>query len=221
MPEERFDISFSGQLIDGQDPAQAREQVRALFNASDAQLQRLFSGKPVVVKKGVDLESASRYRAAFRKAGALIDIRPSPLQKLTTAAPTHLDALPPNTGSLEEFAPRIEAAPLPNIDAIQLDMPGVRLDTTPLPPAAIIDTSEFAVVAGQDWSLADCQAELLPLPERDIAHLTLAAAGDDIPLPPSPPPPPLPDISALALEPALPVDAAPSFIRSQEQDPRE
>jgi len=208
MPAERFDIIFHGQFVKGQDPAQARIQVGRLFKASEAQLARMFSGRPVLIKQAVDLEAASRYRLAFRQAGALVEIRPStqPPTADSNSAPNSMakDAdfslAPANSGSLEQYAARVQPAPLPNISGIGLApadaVPEPTRDTGPAP----IDTSDLALVEGQNWSLEDCQP--LPLPEvlPDISALDLAAPDDESHIPPEPPPLPLPDISQLALE---------------------
>jgi hypothetical protein len=210
MPEERFDILFSGQLIQGRDPDSVRQQVGRLFKASPEQLERLFCGRPVVIKKGVDLEAASRYRLAFRQAGALVDIRPAgaPGTAPQTPAPQTpaprtpapgMTLTPANTGSLEDCAPVVVPVPLPDISAIGLGGGDRPLDETPPPPPAQVDISRLDLVPGQDWTLEDCQP--LPLAELtpDISALDLAAPGDTTHNPPEPPARPLPDISGIGL----------------------
>jgi len=215
MPEERFDIYFAGQLIDGQDPAEARAKVGQLFKAGEEQLRKLFCGKPVAVKKNVDLETASRYRLAFRKAGALVEIRPCAgaaanppggetqqpaAQPQPAPAAPGMTLLPANTGSLEDCAPPVKPEPIPDISGIGMAAPGVRMDDTPPPQPARIDTGDIDLVPGQDWSLEDCQPPPLPSVMPDLEGLDLAAPDDQSHIPPEPPPRPLPDISALTLE---------------------
>lgn len=203
MPEQRFDIIFSGELIEGQDPALVRERVRRIFKASDAQLEQLFSGTPVTIKKGASIEAAGKYRLAFRQAGALIQIRPSAAPSVTEGAKAPTSAmtlLPANTGSLEEFAPKLEPEPLPDISALDISAAGTVLDETPDPPPARIDTSALGLVEGWDWSLEDCQPPPLPQVMPDIDDLDFAPPDDESHIPPEPPPAPLPDISDMALE---------------------
>lgn len=198
MPEELFDIHFSGQLLEGQDPAVAREQVGQLFKASDTQLARLFSGQPVVVKKGVDLDTATRYRLAFRKAGALVRIQPSAAAQVPTPeAPWTLAA--PHSGSLEGYAIRPEPAPLPDISGLRLSGPGALLDERLPLPEISIETEEFSLVPGQDWSLEDCQPEVVPAPLPNIESMRLDQPGVVLDTAPPPPAEPLPDISGLRL----------------------
>ena len=50
-----YEVIFSGQMVAGADPLQVRQAVQRLFNASEQMLDQLFSGRKVVVKRGVDL----------------------------------------------------------------------------------------------------------------------------------------------------------------------
>lgn len=202
MPEERFDIIFAGELTEGQRSAAARERVQRMFKASDAQLERLFSGKPMVIKKGVDMETAAKYRLAFRQVGALIRIRPSasPVQGVTAKAPpAPLTLLPANSGSLEGLAPKLKPEPLPDISELAMSAPGAVLDETPAAVPTWIDTGELGLVEGKEWTLEDCQPPPLPLVMPDIDDLEFAPPDDLSHIPPEPPAPPLPDIGALKL----------------------
>jgi len=225
MPAERFDIIFSGELLEGQEPEKVRRRVGRMLKASDAQLERLFSGKPAVIKKGADIDTAGKYRLAFRQAGALIMIRPSaasaqgqqaavaaPQKKQTAVSaspnqqnvaaqppPPAMTLAPPNTGSLEGFAPKFEPAPLPDISAMDIDSPGVVLDETPAPPPARIDTGDLDVVQEQEWTLEDCSPPPAAPLQVDIDDLDFAALDDTSHIPPEPPPQPLPNIDALDL----------------------
>ncbi|MGB5199378.1 MAG: hypothetical protein WBR56_05715, partial [Sedimenticolaceae bacterium] len=69
---QSFDIYFLGQTLPEADASAVRRGVAKLFKVEDDAVERLFSGKPVRVKKGQDAEAASRYRAAFREIGALV-----------------------------------------------------------------------------------------------------------------------------------------------------
>ncbi len=203
MPEDRFDIIFAGELIEGPESAAARARVQRMFKASDAQLERLFSGKPVVIKKGVDLEAAAKYRLTFRQVGALVRIHPSatPAQGVAAKAPpAPLTLLPANSGSLEELAPKLEPEPLPDISDLAMSAPGEVLDETPTPAPARIDTGELGLVEGKEWTLEDCQSPPLPLVLPDIDDLDFAPPGDLSHIPPEPPPVPLPDISGMELQ---------------------
>ena len=55
---ELFNVVFSGEVSGRADPAVVRANVGKLFNASEAILDKLFSGQPVAVKKMVDRAGA-------------------------------------------------------------------------------------------------------------------------------------------------------------------
>jgi hypothetical protein len=174
-----FDIYFSGRLLPDASEEAVRKTIGGLFKLQGAALDRLFSGEQVRIKTGVDVDLAGRYRAAFRDAGALIDIvphgAPPPPPSGTTAAPPSggdMQLLPPGTGSLEDCAPKIPPRPLPDTSGISLAMPGVDLDDTPPPPPAKIDISGLSM-SGPDFSLEDCVFEREPRPIPDISHLEL------------------------------------------------
>jgi hypothetical protein len=208
MPADRFDVIFRGQLMEGQDSEHARQEVGRLFKANDAQLQRLFSGKPVSIKQNVDMDTASRYRLAFRQAGALVEIRasrpadaPKPV-RTTEKTNADFSLSPANTGSLEAYAARVTPAPLPDISALSLAAAGSDHEQAPNTSPPDIDIDALSLVPGQDWSLEDCQPPPLPIVEPDISELDLAEPDDTSHIPPEPPPLPLPDISELSLQPA-------------------
>lgn len=99
---DKFDIYFLGETLPTADPALVREGVGRLFKLEGPAVERLFSGKPLRVKKEVDVDAASRYRAAFREIGALIQIvpagAPAPALSATpqrAAAPPPAAAVPP------------------------------------------------------------------------------------------------------------------------------
>ena len=56
---------------------EVRESLRKLFKADDAQMARLFSGRPVVIRRNLDSEAASRYQQILLKAGAIVEVRPA------------------------------------------------------------------------------------------------------------------------------------------------
>jgi len=206
MPADRFDVVFRGELMEDQDPAQVRLKVRRLFKANDAQLQRLFSGRPVSIKQGVDMETASRFRLAFRQAGALVEIRTSrqPMDSRPTAPDANgsgISLAPANTGSLEDCAAKVVPAALPDISELSLAALGSDHEQAAdiLPPA--LDIDDLQLVPGQDWTLEDCQPLPLPEVQPDISGLDLAKPVDASHIPPEPPPAPLPDISDLSLAP--------------------
>ena len=77
MSLDTYDVYFSGATLKDADPAEAKRKVGAIFKLEGEKLERLFSGKPIPIKRGVDMDQAVKYRVAFRDAGALVDIVPA------------------------------------------------------------------------------------------------------------------------------------------------
>jgi hypothetical protein len=183
MPSQTYDILFSGQLMEGTNLDEAKQQIGSIFNADEEKLNKLFSGKEVTIKSGVDDETASRYRAAFRQAGALIDIKlsASPFNKdKKPAAETATDGyskgltlLPANSGSLIDCAKKVTPQPIPDISTITLASPGSVLDESPDPEPAEIDIGTLSVSPAKTGTLEDCKKEVKPYPIPDISHLDI------------------------------------------------
>ncbi|MEI6413978.1 MAG: hypothetical protein WCP34_06910 [Pseudomonadota bacterium] len=186
MPDDRFDVFFSGVCLPGQDPDAVRERVRRLFKTSDAQLTALFSGQPVAVKKSLDMDAAGKFRVAFRDIGALVTIRrssessskpaPSQAQNVPPSSPepAGMVLLPPRSGTLEAFAPRVTPAIIPDISALNMDDSRRPLDETPPPPPLVVDTHGLSMVSG-NGSMADCAVPIPPQAIPNIDYLTLSA----------------------------------------------
>lgn len=76
MEETSYNLIFHGVIAEGQDAETVRKNIAELFKVSDDKVERLFSGRPVAVKKNVDHVTALKYQSAFKKAGALCSIEP-------------------------------------------------------------------------------------------------------------------------------------------------
>ena len=76
MSDELFDITFSGQIISGQDLDDVKQSIAFMFKADAARIEQMFSGHRVVIKRQLDEATAAKYRGAFEKAGAICEVRP-------------------------------------------------------------------------------------------------------------------------------------------------
>jgi hypothetical protein len=74
MSDQLFEVAFSGQISDGAELAEVKSKVGKMFNADDAKLAQLFSGKRVVIKKNIDQATAAKYQTALNRAGAQCEI---------------------------------------------------------------------------------------------------------------------------------------------------
>jgi hypothetical protein len=171
MAERRYDIQFAGELVEGAEAGIVRGRLRERFKLSPEALERLFSGRPVVVKHNLDEAAALRYRAAFREAGAIlrIDAVDAPALDRPTAARSG----PEGPGSLAS-------------GGLTLAPPGTEVGEAPRPGPRDIDTSHLSLIGGNDWTLADCDRPPPPAPIPDLSHLALAPMEPAHRRPPSP-----------------------------------
>ena len=118
--------------------------------------------------QNVDADTASRYRAAFRDAGALLEIVPNgaPAPQRATPAPGTADAAV--VGADTPTAPTPAAA-----DDMSLAEPGAIIDHAPAAPPAEIDTSALSALPPNSGSLEDCKIDKEPHPIPDISHLQI------------------------------------------------
>ncbi len=101
MSNQEFDIIFRGDIVFGHQLADVKLRLQQLFKADAAKVDALFSGRPVPLKRGLDLASAEKYKEALTRAGAQVDIvaagetkpvsapvaRPIPAQPVVTPVP--------------------------------------------------------------------------------------------------------------------------------------
>lgn len=157
MESEKFDLVFSGQVLPKQDVGQVKANMAALFKVSAAQIDALFSGKAVVLKRNLDLTAANRYRVAIKKAGARVDLVKSgvtPAKGAPVVPPAPAQAAEPQ--NIAEPAQDTTQPPEPAIAASK--------------PAAMAtpeaDPQQTEVLAG-DFTLASAGSDLLSEDERE------------------------------------------------------
>src|SRR5690554_7562547 len=71
-----FQLVFKGECVPGTDPAAVRNNAKALFKASVEQLDRMFSGQPVVIRNKLEQVQAEKYQAVLKKHGMVAYVKP-------------------------------------------------------------------------------------------------------------------------------------------------
>ena len=74
-----YKVVLSGEVLPGYEPDQVKEALAKLFKLEDPHkreqtLSRIFSGKPIAIKKGLSNEKAVAYQQAINKAGMVCDV---------------------------------------------------------------------------------------------------------------------------------------------------
>ena len=73
-----IDIVFRGDLVAGKNILEVKEGLISRFKLNSQDVEKMFSGRPVVLKKGLTEDAADTLRAAFFKVGAMVELRVSP-----------------------------------------------------------------------------------------------------------------------------------------------
>ena len=71
-----FQLVFKGECTPGTDPATARSNARTLFKATVDQIERMFSGQPVVIRNKLEEVQAEKYRSVLQKHGMVAYVQP-------------------------------------------------------------------------------------------------------------------------------------------------
>lgn len=158
-----YDLYFSGDLKPGVDPLVARARIQGLFKLSDEMATRLFSGRTVALKRGLDIARAERLLQVFLELGALARLVEQPAELVPTAGGTDVPSVEP--------ADRVALRPV-WVLAPRDDKP-LELDPGHLPPR--VDISRMRLFPAQNWSLADCDRGTEPVIVPDVSHLRILA----------------------------------------------
>ncbi|ESQ16605.1 MAG TPA: hypothetical protein DDY14_13255 [Chromatiaceae bacterium] len=163
MTADRYNVIFSGQISPTTTRESARRDIKETFKLGDAQLDNLFSGQRIVVKREVSLEMAKRYQSTFSNLGALTLIEP--LRKASATG------LPTSTVTESETTSR---SPIVNDGGLTLAPIGSPLDEIDdRGPPQTPNTASLSLVSGPEWSLQDCEPPAPKPPELNINHLKL------------------------------------------------
>ena len=214
MDAPLYDVYLTGKLADTTTATQAAQRLAALFKATPDAMAGLLTDKPQLLKRGVDKNTAIKYREALAKAGVEAAFKAqnhAPAEAAPATAPNTAAASPTGNGlslapsGLNLLQPSERAAAVSaavNTSTLELAPP------SPLPTIAAAaaptapDTSHLSLAAlGADVLSAE-ERRHLPVAAPDVSDLSLAPAGELLATLPSAAPPLKPDISMLSLAPA-------------------
>jgi hypothetical protein len=123
-----YQVVFEGKLTGEVPLGEVKRNLSALFKMKTEQVDALFSGKPVVIKRDIDQATALKYQAAFKKAGALCAVlldaaentgqraKPQP-----ASPPVSVQAIPKSTGGTAN--PKDRGGRLAGKDIVNIAVP--------------------------------------------------------------------------------------------------
>lgn len=174
MDNPRFDIYLTGKLATGLSAADATERLAQLFRSTPDAMRSLVSGKPQLLKRGVEQATAAKYRDALHRAGLEVTVRPQ-AEAAVTPSPNSTTEATTEKESLTSAQSELSLAPY--------GTEVLREEERPVVVAVVIDTDHLSLLSERprfgpvDTPLA---AELFKPPALDASGLTLAPADGDL-----------------------------------------
>ncbi|MEM8766656.1 MAG: hypothetical protein AAGE43_04380 [Pseudomonadota bacterium] len=193
--DERYRLVFRGEILEGQHKAVVKRRLTELLKLDDARLAKLFSGKPIVLKRDVDRNTAARYQTLFKEAGGRLRVQqeapadadpaaapdPSPVadsvaeQKTRKRVPLSERlgdaAEPAETSSAKGFAAVAAEIDAPDFEVINSYFP------PPDEPRLEIDAPDYEVAEVGVTLREPAEAPLAQVAEVDFE---LAEVGEDL-----------------------------------------
>lgn len=201
-----FQLMFKGECVPGTDPQTARDGARNLFKASVDQVERMFSGQPVVIRNRLEESQAEKYRAVLYKHGMVAYVQPmagtKPPGASTSAPAERPPANPPSSGRTENAGsakpqPADQPSPAAKTGSGAVIEPGDRLP--------VAGDKVDGILAGSSLSLdppgvtLEKHQDVEPPMFQHLDEWTLAPPGSDLGVERDLPPPMVPDVSHLSL----------------------
>lgn len=197
-----YQLVFKGECAQGTDLKAARANAQALFKASLDQVDRMFSGQPVVIRNKLDEAQAEKYRQVLLKHGMVAYVQA-------------MAGTQPAAGSPGQPArPEAQSAPRPEPEPARPAPVNSSGQQPPRTGGSRVEPGDRLPVAGDkvDSILADSglaldpvgvtlaeQVEVAPPMFQHLDDWTLAPAGSDLGEKRDLPPPMVPDVSHLSL----------------------
>lgn len=172
-----FDILFRGDIKPGENVADVKQRVAALFKQDPQKINHLFSGKVQYLKRAVDQTTAEKYKTALHKAGAIVQIKPAEESGISVSPAPEKAEPKPHAGS-ESSATDKQAAPASSSGSESFSIAPVGADVLKKEERKKADTLD---VKTDHLSLAPVGADLLKESERkretatspDTSHISL------------------------------------------------
>ena len=188
MAGSTFDVSFSGQLVSGAELAQVKDNVAKLFKTEVQGIEVMFSGKRVVIKRNLDQQTAMKYQAAMKNAGAMCELtenKPVVSSEYSEDNPPPIPQPDPETVAISSATqePTSNAKPVESTVSVG-DMGSVTI----APAGETIMEHEQVAEPQIDISaisIDDSRQNLVehtpvPEPDIDISSMSIDSSGDDL-----------------------------------------
>lgn len=230
MSDKTYEVVFRGRVLRGHEVADVKTKLASLFKVNEATAEKLFSGKRVTVKKGLDEATARKYRDVLRQAGAnasIVTVSADSTDVSSTAKDQGVPAGPQPQdvqGSPADEAWKLDpvgtvlvhaekqADPQIDVSGFSMAEVGAVFDAPDSVDAPHFDFSEFTV---DDPGQTIVEPEVVEDAEFDLSGLSAGEPGEVLP---QPDPVPAPDINTDGMDMA---DAGAQLVEKKAVPPAE
>lgn len=73
-----YNVTFEGKVAPGKELEAVKRAIMDLLKVDSRGIERIFSGRPILLKTGVNAGTAEKYRKAIEAAGAVCEVEPMP-----------------------------------------------------------------------------------------------------------------------------------------------
>ncbi len=97
MEIEQYKAVFKGEIAPGTSLEETKQHLAQLFKTDLARIESLFTGKPIILREGLSLEEAQRFRLGFERTGAYCIIVKTTILQETLPREPQINSTPVRT----------------------------------------------------------------------------------------------------------------------------
>lgn len=185
MTDELFNLVFSGELVKGAQEEAVKANLASMFKLGQPQIEKMFSGHVITLKKNIDADTGRKLRAKFKQAGVICR-----LESFSATAVATQDKQEPTASSAPVNKP-VQARTT------------AQAESPISPPAKQTDAGFGTAKSGSAQTTKVQAAQAASQQKVSQSGLTIAPAGADVLEGyQSPEPPPPPNVDAITMAPA-------------------
>jgi hypothetical protein len=102
--EQKYRIIFFGAIEEGRDQTEVKARLQELFKTTPDRIEKLFTGKSIVLNHHLNKQTADLYIAQLRSTGIICSMEPMPGGQSTTQNTAKKVSLPPRAASEPPYA---------------------------------------------------------------------------------------------------------------------
>lgn len=183
MSKESYDLVFKGQLVKSVGKSTAVRNLANLFKIEISKAEALFGGKATILKRNLDFDTASKYRVAIKKAGALVELLPCEAAAIPTAAETSSEL---GLMDLEDYTSKrlnpgqVRQVAVPDLGLLPVGS-NLLSDSEKAKVAAVeVDTSSISLRGSEGNLLDDDEYKTFVAKEVNVDAFEVSPPGADV-----------------------------------------